>query len=142
MKRRRDGEVEAPGRVVYLCQECGYESAKWLGRCPACERWSTLVEEPAGSPVRSGARVREAPPGSPTPIAEVTLDASRKKNASDPPVCTGVGIADLTIGGQAGKQEVMKAQVSGKESYDLNPMRKAKALAISGGHTNVTAPTK
>ena len=75
-------------------------------------------------------------------IADVTLDPSRKRSASDPPVCTGVGIADLTVGGEAGKQEVMKSQASGKESYDSNPLRKAKALAISGVRTGVTAPTK
>src|SRR5215467_12565068 len=72
-------------------------------------------------------------------IADVALDPSRKKSASDPPVCTGVGIADLTIGGEAGKQEVMKAQASGKESYDSNPLRKTKALAISGVRTDVIA---
>ena len=75
-------------------------------------------------------------------IADVTLDPSRKRSASDPPVCTGVGIADLTVGGEAGKQEVMKSQASGKESYDSNPLRKAKALAISSVRTGVTAPTK
>jgi N-carbamoylputrescine amidase len=65
-------------------------------------------------------------------IADVTIDPSRKKTASDAPVCTGVGIAELTIGGAAGREEVTKSQVSGKESYDSNPIRKAKALAISG----------
>ena len=71
-------------------------------------------------------------------IADVTLDPSRKRSASDAPVCTGVGIADLTIGGEAGKQEVAKSQASGKESYDSNPVRKAKALAISGAGTDTT----
>lgn len=75
-------------------------------------------------------------------IADVTLDPGRKKSASDPPVCTGVGIADLAIGGEAGKQEVMKTQASGKESYDSNPLRKTKALAISGIRTDITAPSK
>ena len=75
-------------------------------------------------------------------IADVTLDPNRKKSASDPPVCTGVGIADLTIGGEAGKQEVAKSQASGKESYDSNPLRKAKALAISGVRKDIRAPAK
>ena len=75
-------------------------------------------------------------------IADVTLDRNRKKSTSAPPVCSGVGIADLTIGGEEGKQEVMKAQVSGKESYDSNPLRKAKALAISGVRTDITAPAQ
>lgn len=65
-------------------------------------------------------------------VADVTLDPSHKKNASDAPVCTGVGIAELTIGGAAGREEVAKSQASGKESYQSNPIRKAKALAISG----------
>ena len=29
----------------FVCQECGYETAKWLGRCPACDEWNTFVEE-------------------------------------------------------------------------------------------------
>ena len=69
-------------------------------------------------------------------IADVNLDPSRKKSASDPPVCTGVGISDLTVGGAGGKEEVARAQASGKESYDSNPVRKAKALAISGARAD------
>ena len=30
---------------VFFCQECGYESAKWMGQCPACKEWNTFVEE-------------------------------------------------------------------------------------------------
>lgn len=30
---------------VFFCQECGHESAKWLGQCPACKQWNTFVEE-------------------------------------------------------------------------------------------------
>ena len=65
-------------------------------------------------------------------VADVVLDPARKKSPDDPPVCTGIGIADLTIGGEAGKKEVAQSQALGKESYDSNPVRKAKALAISG----------
>jgi DNA repair protein RadA/Sms len=32
-------------KTAYFCQNCGYESAKWLGRCPSCGQWNTLVEE-------------------------------------------------------------------------------------------------
>ncbi len=34
-----------PQRPVYLCQQCGYQSGKWLGRCPGCGEWESLVEE-------------------------------------------------------------------------------------------------
>lgn len=32
-------------KIVYFCQECGYESAKWMGQCPGCRAWNTFVEE-------------------------------------------------------------------------------------------------
>lgn len=32
-------------KQVYVCQECGYESAKWMGKCPSCSEWGSLVEE-------------------------------------------------------------------------------------------------
>lgn len=32
-------------KTVYVCQECGHEASKWLGRCPACNEWSSFVEE-------------------------------------------------------------------------------------------------
>ena len=32
-------------KTKYVCQECGYETSKWLGRCPECSKWNTLVEE-------------------------------------------------------------------------------------------------
>ncbi len=31
-------------RVSYICGECGYESAKWMGKCPQCESWNTMTE--------------------------------------------------------------------------------------------------
>ena len=32
-------------KTNYACQECGYESPKWMGKCPGCNSWNTLVEE-------------------------------------------------------------------------------------------------
>jgi len=32
-------------KVVFFCKECGYESLKWLGKCPGCNSWNTFVEE-------------------------------------------------------------------------------------------------
>lgn len=32
-------------KTAYFCQNCGYESAKWLGKCPTCGQWNTFVEE-------------------------------------------------------------------------------------------------
>lgn len=35
----------AKKKSVYVCQDCGYDSPKWLGRCPGCGAWNTMVEE-------------------------------------------------------------------------------------------------
>lgn len=32
-------------KTVFVCSECGYESPKWLGKCPGCDSWNTMVEE-------------------------------------------------------------------------------------------------
>ena len=32
-------------KTVFFCQNCGYESAKWMGQCPGCKEWNTFVEE-------------------------------------------------------------------------------------------------
>ena len=31
--------------TVFVCNNCGYDSSKWLGKCPACGEWNTFVEE-------------------------------------------------------------------------------------------------
>ena len=82
-------------RMIHRCSECGGESPRWLGRCPTCDAWSTLVEEvdasvrsPAG---RSGPSLRTAPDG-PVPIGEVDARAAA-------PVPTGVAELDRVLGG-------------------------------------------
>jgi DNA repair protein RadA/Sms len=37
--------VKVKQKSVYICQQCGYESPKWLGKCPDCDNWSTFQEE-------------------------------------------------------------------------------------------------
>ncbi len=36
-------------KIVYFCQECGYESPKWMGQCPGCKAWNSMVEETVSS---------------------------------------------------------------------------------------------
>lgn len=35
----------AKSKSVFFCRNCGFESAKWLGKCPACNEWNTFAEE-------------------------------------------------------------------------------------------------
>ena len=32
-------------KTAFFCSNCGYESPKWLGKCPACNLWNTFIEE-------------------------------------------------------------------------------------------------
>lgn len=41
-------------KTVFVCGECGYESGKWLGQCPACSSWNTMIEESVVPPQRGG----------------------------------------------------------------------------------------
>lgn len=44
-------------RTMFMCDECGYESAKYLGRCPSCGEWSTFVEEKIAKETDSRSRI-------------------------------------------------------------------------------------
>ncbi len=76
------------GRLQFVCQACGYASPKWLGRCPACEAWNSLVEEAAGE-VGSPPPV---PPAVPVAMTEVV-------STSQPRMATGSAELDRVLGG-------------------------------------------
>ncbi len=40
-------------KTAFFCSNCGYESAKWLGKCPACNQWNTFVEEMIAKPAKT-----------------------------------------------------------------------------------------
>lgn len=54
-------------KTAFFCQNCGYESAKWMGQCPSCHEWNTFVEEPKAPALSPGlgskSSVRETEPG-------------------------------------------------------------------------------
>jgi DNA repair protein RadA/Sms len=37
-------------KTAFFCSNCGYESAKWIGKCPSCGTWNTFVEEVLSKP--------------------------------------------------------------------------------------------
>lgn len=66
----------AKPKQVYFCQECGYESSKWMGQCPGCRAWNTFVEETVVTGARKqGNRTVSAAPAS---ILEVTSDVETR----------------------------------------------------------------
>lgn len=74
-------------KTVFFCGECGYESGKWLGKCPGCGSWNTMIEEKraaVSSPVSSGS--------SAIPLSHVaTASAGR--------ISSGIGELDRVLGG-------------------------------------------
>jgi DNA repair protein RadA/Sms len=48
------------GRTVFVCQQCGREELKWLGRCPSCNEWNSFYEQKISVPVRSSRPVTSA----------------------------------------------------------------------------------
>jgi DNA repair protein RadA/Sms len=73
------------------CTECGFEVAKWVGRCPECQAWGTV--EQRGVPNLALATVAAGAPSSPArPIGELDLDAARAQP-------TGVDELDRVLGG-------------------------------------------
>ena len=61
--------------TVYFCQSCGYESAKWLGQCPGCKEWNTMVEETVvtGASKVSGRTQRASRRSAPCVLADISL---------------------------------------------------------------------
>src|SRR5207302_916628 len=83
-------------RTVHSCTECGHETAGWLGRCPGCGEWNTLVEqrvEPAAAGA-GGVSRRTARAAKAVPLAEVqaTLEAET------PEVCVVDSVRTLHAG--------------------------------------------
>ncbi len=81
----------AKSKTVYVCQNCGAESSKWIGHCPACKEWNTYREEII----------------SVSPASIITKDAKKRKpellsgieaNENDR-ITTGIGEVDRILGG-------------------------------------------
>ena len=63
----------AKTRIAFFCRECGNETARWQGQCPACNAWNSLAEEPR-APARKGAGGTGRPAGH-TPAAPARLSS-------------------------------------------------------------------
>lgn len=83
----------AKAQSHYLCQSCGYQTARWMGRCPDCGEWASLLEERVTGE-RHGAHRNEAPSGSSraTPITAVDSLALGR-------LSTGLTELDRVLGG-------------------------------------------
>ncbi|WHZ09800.1 MAG: DNA repair protein RadA [Burkholderiaceae bacterium] len=83
----------AKERSVYVCTECGGTSPKWLGKCPSCGAWNTLVESVADLPSAQRHRFAALTPSAPV---AVLADIEAAEVARTP---TGIAELDRTLGG-------------------------------------------
>ena len=45
-EKQKERRIEmAKAKTIFVCNECGYETAKWIGKCPACNSWNTFFEQ-------------------------------------------------------------------------------------------------
>ncbi|MDO4260660.1 MAG: DNA repair protein RadA [Eubacteriales bacterium] len=82
------------GATVFFCQNCGYESAKWSGQCPACREWNTFAEEPSAPKAKGGAGARRSGRETKEPV---TLGGIR--TGQEGRISTGMSELDQVLGG-------------------------------------------
>ncbi len=80
----------AKAKTVFFCKECGCEASKWLGQCPSCKAWDTMVEEPQGKV--AGKRKSDNSGADIIKLSEVGLD-------NDERILTGIHEFDRVLGG-------------------------------------------
>lgn len=123
-------------KTKFVCQECGYESAKWLGRCPGCSTWNSMVEEiERTKPMTRGVFVHSTDDiiSKPVPITTVTTTQEPRiqTNISEFNRVLGGGIVKgslVLIGGDPG---IGKSTLLLQVSAQLAAMQH-KVLYISG----------
>lgn len=75
-------------KIRYVCQNCGYDSPKWMGKCPDCDSWNTLVEEPV-----SREKTPLSPPSLTSPLPITTIEGENQLRFS-----SGSGELDRVLG--------------------------------------------
>jgi DNA repair protein RadA/Sms len=143
-------------RTVFVCQECGKESPKWLGRCPDCQQWNSFVETVATTVASSHPITQLAPPQElsrvvieatdriPLPIAEFNrvlggglVAGSLVLISGDP----GIGKSTLLLQASASMTHNRRAvYVSGEETIHQIKLR-AERLELSGEGLYLIAET-
>ena len=65
-------------KTAYMCSSCGYDSPKWLGKCPSCGEWNTFVEERVPARQTKGARGRLVKSTAPVRLSEIEVTSEQR----------------------------------------------------------------
>lgn len=119
-------------RSVFVCQSCGAQAARWLGRCADCGEWNTLVEERIAAPPRGGGRVVAGERRGAEPITALAAASERRSSC-------GIGELDRVLGGGVVPGSVILIGGDpgiGKSTLVLQALaqlaRQGKALYVTG----------
>ena len=86
----------AKDKTMYVCGSCGYETPRWMGKCPGCGSWNTLEEQaPAASAAAVPAKANKQRPG--TGAKALRLDEIPEETSAR--ASTGIGELDRVLGG-------------------------------------------
>jgi DNA repair protein RadA/Sms len=77
-------------KIIYICQNCGYQTPKWLGKCPDCNQWDSIIEEFFHDPSKTG--LAQATMSIPLEINNISFDPDSR-------IKTGIEEFDRAIGG-------------------------------------------
>lgn len=122
-------------KTVFTCQECGYKTPKWLGKCPDCQQWNSFSEEETIKPSKAAPKSVGNRESRPKTIDEIEHESFERYSTDigefDRVMGGGVTVGSLTlIGGEPGiGKSTLLMEVCGK-LLKLNP--KERILYVSG----------
>ena len=79
-------------KTVYVCQQCGYETLKWIGKCPSCGEWNTLSEELRETEKERSFKANNHSAAKPFRLREIASDTQKRTS-------TGIREFDRVLGG-------------------------------------------
>lgn len=122
-------------KTVFTCQECGYQTSKWLGKCPDCNQWNSFSEEEQIKPSKAAPKSIAGRESRPKTINEIEHEKVNRYQTKigefDRVMGGGVTIGSLTlIGGEPGiGKSTLLMEVCGKL---LNEYKDERILYVSG----------
>ncbi len=111
----------AKNKTVYVCQNCGAESPKWIGHCPVCKEWNTYREELI-TLAPSSSVTRDAPRRKPELLSGIEVNDNDR-------ITTGIGEVDRILGGGMVKGSLIL--MGGEPGIGKSTLALQIALAVS-----------
>jgi DNA repair protein RadA/Sms len=122
-------------KTVFTCQECGYQSPKWLGKCPECQNWNSFTEEESIKPSKGAPKSIMGKESKPKTINEIELEVFERYTTQlgefDRVMGGGITLGSLTlIGGEPGiGKSTLLMEVCGRL---VDEYKEEKILYVSG----------